>query len=351
MTSDQIFLLTCALREDSTLRAKLNTSLRELTDLPEYVEWQSTALQSRPFYLPFAFDSQTLTDVGLATSGILAVRVNLHLGQVFITDGVWTDGRFRAFPFHDESVTLVQFAQKLGWASHSDVVLDLAGGCGHSAWSFKAAHQVLLDINPRALAYAEVNRLLNELPADQYGEHLNDIRTGIPSALAAGSQKGVLVVANMPFGPAPSKTALPLTTNGGNNGLALQEATLAALQKLRAEMPTGVPLRALVMGLSPGNQAANSWELPRLANQFFDADFFAWEILADEALFRLNGARAMPNPCPAIQALPAAADCRLYTPDLRMRDTRREEFVSLATSLADAGTPDLAYGVVALEVL
>ena len=59
------------------------------------------------------------------------------------------------------------------------------------------------DINPRALAYAAVNRALNGIPGQDCVLALNDIRAGIPRAVLPGRDEHVLILANMPFGPAP----------------------------------------------------------------------------------------------------------------------------------------------------
>ena len=61
---------------------------------------------------------------------------------------------------------------------------------------------------------------------------LNDIRDGIPKAIARGLDGNVLIVANMPFGPAPNLNALPLTSNGGKSGADLQIAAYDAVAGL-----------------------------------------------------------------------------------------------------------------------
>ncbi len=54
----------------------------------------------------------------------------------------------------------------------------------------------------------------------------------------------VLLVANMPFCPAPRRSDLPLTSYGGPAGMDLQVATFEALKRLRGELPARVVVRA-----------------------------------------------------------------------------------------------------------
>ena len=146
----------------------------------------------------------------------------------------------RVFPFCDESAALVGFAHKAGLAEWSDWTLDLATGCGHNAMVL-GGRSLAFDINPRALAYATANRALNGIPGRDCVLALNDIRDGIPQAVASGLDGHVLILANMPFGPAPSQDALPLTSNGGESGADLQIATYRAIADLARGSAQPVP--------------------------------------------------------------------------------------------------------------
>jgi hypothetical protein len=227
--------------------------------------------------------------------------------------------------------------------------VDLAGGCGHSALSFDAKAQYLLDINPRALAYAELNILLNALDRRRYQCVLNDIRHGICS-LPVDETCTVLVVANMPFGPAPRSGDLPLTSYGGQAGMDLQVATFQALKRLRRELPGQVALRALVMGVSLGDSQADSWDLHREAAAHFGVESVRWFSLDNEPLFRIDGRRMLSNPSRVRIGLPALADCRLYNPDPNQRAERKAAFQQLAYEHEARATPDIVYGVVAVAL-
>ena len=302
---------------------------------------------------PKASETQTAKDIsewlGVISEQRLLVCVNDHDGRLFVTDGVWADSAYRAFPFNDESAALIGLARKLGWSDDADVIVDLAGGCGHSALSFDAKAQYLLDINPRALAYAAMNTLLNALDPQRYRCVLNDIREGIGSLPVDEETCVVLLVANMPFGPAPRRSDLPLTSYGGPSGMDLQVATFEALKRLRGELPARVVIRALVMGVSVGDARADRWHLHREAASHF-GDRVRWIGMDEELLVRIDGRRALSNPSPVRDALPAAADCQLYNPDPDKRAERRAAYQQLAREHESHGNPDIAYGAVAVEL-
>ena len=350
MNTDQLFLVSTHLREQVGLAGALNSELRTILATPEYLFWGNSVQQARPFVLAEGAPVPALESVGLVDGGVLAVRVNLHHERVFITDGVWAPADFRAFPFHDESRALLACASETGWLQRAGVLYDLAGGVGHSALACSRPLQVLLDINPRALAYAEVNKLINGLDPARYLSILNDIRTGVPSGPALASQAPVLVLANMPFAPAPARGDLPMTSNGGVSGLDLQLATFRALQKLRAEVPDQVPIQALVMGMTLGDARAGRWELEDLAASIFGRSPVRWHLQPEEPLARVDGARKLENPSPVTLALPALAECTLYGPDVLSRAKKRIAFSQLAAQHAAAGNPDIAYGIVSVEL-
>ncbi len=179
LTTDQLFLLACQLRDTPSTAAKARQELASLVAHPAYRAWRTSLGQARPFVPPAELELPTLAALGVISEQRLLVCVNDHDGRLFVTDGVWVDPAYRAFPFNDESAALISLARKLGWSDDADVIVDLAGGCGHSALSFDAKAQYLLDINPRALAYAELNMLLNALDRQRYRCVLNDIREGI----------------------------------------------------------------------------------------------------------------------------------------------------------------------------
>jgi hypothetical protein len=157
------------------------------------------------------------------------------------------------------------------------------------------------------------------------------------------------VLANMPFAPAPDRGALPLTSNGGQDGMDLQLSTFQALAQLRERLPASTRIRALVLGLSVGSAAENRWKLHRSAGDLFGTQA-SWQTLRGHELLRIDGARTAHNPSPIDFALPAIADCSLFTPEPSARPGKRAAFAALAAMHREQGNTDLAYGVVSLEL-
>ena len=331
----------------------LREALGAIAATPRYQQWSHGSLQIEPFLLAPGDGAGPVRDAGLCESSRLRMRINVHAGRVFLTDGVWTPPDVRVFPFCDESATLLDFAERSGWSRSASCILDLAGGAGHSAWSFDRPLQVLLDVNPRALAYAELNRHLNELDPKRYVAQLNDIRGGIvlPQRLGIGSAglDEILVLANMPFAPSPKRGLMPLTSDGGACAVDLQVATFRALSELSRCLPRRTRIRAIVLGLSPGCAAKNRWLLETEAVRIFGAAQVRWHRV-DEPLLRIDGRRAVANPAPTAEALQAITSCTLYHPEPRQRAMTRKAYEALAQAHLLEGHTDLAYGFVTLKV-
>jgi hypothetical protein len=348
LSTDTLFLAARLLRSSPQFAERVREAMRALCTAPAYRTWREGPGQASRFRLAADASADALTEVGFAAAGELLVRVNERDGRLFATDGVWVDAERRVFPFDDESGTLLRLARRLGWSS-PDAVIDLACGCGHSAFGFDAAQRVMLDVNPRALAYAEVNRILNEVPNASTFIAQSDVRDGVPRALVRGLLGSVLVIANMPFGLAPRPGVLPLTSDGGEDGLALQDAVLESLAALRRELPKTTRLQALMLGLTAGSAAESRWEWPRRVAATFGDGRARWSLLHDETVLRIDGRRTGVNPSPLRDALPALADCTLYVSDAE-RESVREAYRALATRHEAAGRPDLAYGAVDVEL-
>jgi len=129
----------------------------------------------------------------------------------------------------------------------------------------------------------------------------------------------------------------------------LQRATFAALRELAVHTRGRARMRALVMGLSLGDSASNRWMLHDEAGAQFGEERVSWHTCASP-LLRIDGRRAMANPSPAGIALPAIADCTLYHNGPDRRAAVRKLWEATAQKHAAGGHPDLAYGIVALEL-
>jgi hypothetical protein len=345
LSTDDIFLLSAQLSSDAGFSQALNEQLRDILALPSYHAWLGTLAEAEPFTLPSSINMLLLETARLARTGHLLVKLNRSGNGIFLTDGVWVEQSVRVFPFCDESTALVSFVHKAGLTEWADWTLDLATGCGHNAMAL-SGRRVAFDINPRALAYAGANRALNRITTRDCVLALNDIRDGIPQAVASGLDGHVLVLANMPFGPAPSQDALPLTSNGGESGADLQIATYRAVADLVHAAGRKVSVRACLMGLTVGDHSTNRWEIVDMAIAQFGAAHVRWHLLDKEHVFRIDGIRQLGNPAPVTIALPGLASCRLYTPCDRARSAKVAAFADLARRHEMRGNPDIAYGIV-----
>jgi hypothetical protein len=345
LSTDDIFLLSTELASDATLSRALNDQLRAIYASPSYLDWLGTIAEAEPFALSDAADIPLLERSRLACAGRLLAKLNRTAAGIFLTDGVWIAPQVRVFPFCDESVALIGFVQKAGLAGWADWTLDLATGCGLNAMAL-AGPSLAFDINPRALAYASVNRVLNGIPGEDCVLALNDIRDGIPKAVGPDLKGHLLVLANLPFGPSPSLDALPLTSNGGESGADLQIAAYRAIKRLIQSAKGRFSVRAFLMGLSVGDNEANRWDLVERAVEMFGVDRVKWHLLSEEHVFRIDGVRQLANPAPVAIAMPGLASCRLYTPNENERVSKIASFADLAKRHQERGNPDIAFGIV-----
>jgi hypothetical protein len=345
LSTDDIFLLSMELASDARFGRLLGDQLRAIQASSPYRDWLGTLAEVEPFVLSDMADVPLLERARLARSGRLLAKLNRTGDGIFLTDGVWVEPSVRVFPFCDESAALIGFVRKTGLAGWAGWTLDLATGCGLNAMAL-GGRSFALDINPRALGYAAVNRALNGIPGEDCVLVLNDIRDGIPKGVVPGLDEHVLILANMPFGPAPSPDALPLTSNGGESGADLQMAAYCAVERFVRSAKGRFSVRACLMGLTVGDHAAGRWDIVERAIERFGADRVRWHLLSGEHVLRIDGVRQLGNPAPVAIALPGLASCRLYTPDESERIAKIAAFADLARRHQARGNPDIAYGIV-----
>jgi hypothetical protein len=198
MQTDHLFLLTRVLCADAAMARELRGFLQRVHDHPAYCAWANGLGQARPFERDMALSQAIPAESPLVREGRLLVKVNRVGGHIALTDGVWADSRTRAFPFADESTALLALLAQLGWSPWPELTVDLATGCGHNLLGMQAGQTLGLDINPRALAYAELNRALNELAPAEHSFAFNDICSGLPSLLECHPALQACAAAGLP---------------------------------------------------------------------------------------------------------------------------------------------------------
>ncbi|MBA3595466.1 MAG: hypothetical protein H0W47_17000 [Polaromonas sp.] len=341
--TDHIFLATSALADDTGLRDAVLRELRAIVASAAYLDWSAGLAQLQPFEPGGALRGGALSQVGLLRDRRLCVRVNTVERELLLTDGVWVDARLRVFPFPDESAAIHRYCLARNLVADADAVIDLATGSGHNLAHFAPETPSFgMDINPRALAFFGLNQRLNGRRAGV--ACLNDIRRGFADIVPFPEARRPLVLGNMPFGLAPTREMLALTSDGGETGLALQRHAFEAVARFR-QTPCGRRARVVMLGYSVGNATEGSWEMVKLARDIVGAEGLRWEILAGEGLVRVDGQRIMANPAPLSPALQAAGGCGLYHRD---PTAVRAIYAELAERLEARGMPDLSYLVVEL---
>lgn len=347
ISTEELFLAGMKLKSAPLFSAEVAGALSEILDAPDYASWTGSVREAVPFRPGESTFRKVLDEVGFVANGQLHVKVNRVRGRPFVTDGVWVDPRWRAFPFSDESNTLLAHARaNVGWP---DWTLDLATGCGHNVLGFEGEERRIgFDVNPRALAYAAINRALNGIDPKRQGFVLNDICDGLPPYVRSGLNGRMLILANMPFGLAPNREALPLTSNGGSSGANLQIFTFLAIRELAAANPQ-LDIRACLMGMTVGNRRTGRWEVVEKARECFGADNIRWTLLEDEKVFRVNGVRELDNPVALKVALPRITECQLYVKDSE-RSEQRVAYERLALQHEEMGNPDVSYGIVDVRI-
>ena len=284
-----------------------------------------------------------LAQIGLLRQQSLCVRINTVNRDILVTDGVWVDARLRVFPFSDESAAIHRYCINRGLVADTDAVIDLCTGSGNNLAHFPLEIPSFgMDINPRALAYFQLNQRLNGRMNSV--ACLNDIRRGFADIFPYTEARHPLVLGNLPFGLAPTRSMLALTSDGGETGLALQRAAFEAVANFR-RTTCGRRARVVMLGYSVGNAAEGTWEMVDLARRILGTEGLNYSILTDEGLARVDGKRIMPNPSPLSSALHAAGGCGLYHRD---PVPIRAIYAKLAERLEARGMPDLSYLVVEL---
>jgi hypothetical protein len=154
----------------------------------------------------------------------------------------------------------------------------------------------------------------------------------------------------MPFALAPDATAMPLTSNGGSAGADLQFASFLAVKNFAAQVGLRVSTKALFMSMSVGNARANRWQVVEQARRCFDPEMVRWRLLQGEKILRVDGVRELANPVALRAAVPRIATCSLYTPDANRRARLLEAYAQLADSHEDEGNPDIAFGIIEVNL-
>lgn len=204
-----------------------------------------------------------LARAGLLCNGRMRVRVSLRCSQVFVTDPDGPDAI-------DTAAHLMQLARQ-AWGV-PDVLLDLRCGGGEVALSTEAPLRLMLDRDVRALAFVDLNRLLNGIPESRTLIGLADLRMGLPRLALAALSGTVVCIAVLP-------SESPDARDADAESRSLQQAALDAIAAARRTMPRTARLRALI-GLSGAQRADDGGHcLAERGAAAFGAHRVRWSVL------------------------------------------------------------------------
>ena len=339
----------------------LRKILEQIYNLYEYKEWlkdgqfaPSSDLSGR-FILPTNFgiklkDKKWLLEgLGLVNGGLLEVKIASACGKIHLTDGSWVDPKVRVYPFTSESNIICDYfyANPKG---EPDLLIDPACGCGHHSLGLDTIpEKVSFDINLRALAYARINALLNDMSQMLTG--LNDLRNGLPKSLNTMTTKETLITINMPFAIFPRdpnlSNAISLTKDGGDLGVAFTLASFRDVKELVDHADNMQHIRCIIQFYSLGNVDKDEWEVVEYARELFGLDTLSYNILSNEKMWRVNGKKEQSNPMP-LDRLKLKADCRHTFSESRAENARKG-YIELENLFRKNGYTHLSYILMDIE--
>ena len=259
--TDDLMRLVCEVRRSMATAWAMRAELLSLGADPGYVEWKGAWTSQRSFQVPEAYCRGALARNGLVREGFLCVAIRLRRTQVFVSD---TPG---ASSGGERISALLGLLARRAWSS-PDVVFDPCCGTGEVALSVEAPMRLMLDRDPRTLAFADLNRVLNGVPETRTLLGMADLRLGLPRLALAGLSGTALYLAHLPPpGARPPEKA---------EADALGRSTIDTIAAVRRSMPRTARLRVLLGLDEPSDGACPEQSLLARAAQTFGAERVSW---------------------------------------------------------------------------
>jgi hypothetical protein len=289
----------------------------------------------RPFHVKG--DWKCLRALGIVRASRLQVRINKIGNRYFLTDGPWLNHRFAAFPYSEEAESLLDHAYQEKLHLWADTIVDMSAGCGHTPLGMETdADRHVYDINSRALAYARLNALINQLPQSRVSIAFNDVKRSLPLSLLSSGGRKILFLFNTPFVPNPSPSsleAMPISVDGGAEGEDLQVRSFEVVADFQRRFPEK-QVQALFLTWSFGRFRDGFWELQAKCDQILNArtEWSYASFLPEEP----------GNGCDVQENFDYLQDSNWL---LRKDPLISESFAQLANAQAAKGFNQLGYGV------
>jgi hypothetical protein len=321
-------------------------------------KYQGEWIENEEFVTPFAIPDEigtenqnikwTLDRLGLIKGNELQVKITTVKEKILFTDGLWVPGLYRVFPFTDENEQILRYIHsEEGLSEWPDVLIDPATGCGHHVCAMShIPRKIAADVNARAVAYCDMNRILNRV--ENTFVLIHDIRDGMPVIEPRNLSGNVLFMINMPFALEPAKDILPLSARGGETGARMTFEALRALKKFTEENEGNAKIRALVLNYSVGNDNEDRWEIKSKAEELFGEKSVCYKILRDQKMWRVNGKKEQGVPMP-VESIKMKAECKYYVNDLK-RSEAEEGYINLEKKLLRAGWDVVGYGILDIGI-
>lgn len=352
MPTESLHTIKLQLRDHPKTIEKVISYAKMVLNHSKYKEWLDGPEQGGPFPVPpdLSADNQalkrTFDELGLIVDDILLVKITQISDKICFTDGLWVPKEFRVFPFSDESQRLLEYVRARGLCDWPDILIDPATGCGHHINAMAHVKQkVAADYNSRAVAYCDLNRLLNG--TDNAIVCVNDIQCGLPMIEPTIEHKKILLMVNMPFALSPSENTLPLSADGGETGARMTFKALDALKRFAEENGARSAIRAILLHYSVGNEAADQWEVLDKAVSLFGQDNIEHTILRGHGMWRVRGKKEQRNPMD-VKYLSLKADDPWYVTPSKSEQVK-QGYELLAQKLLHKGWTHVGYGILDIK--
>lgn len=352
LTLDELEKLWLALRDPMTLLC-FRQCIWEHVNNTAYRQWMQKGRYQGVPYRPESNDAfaRMFSELGLLDEK-RQLRVQLHEYQEhrhFLTDTPAVPDDVQVFPWLDESMKIAWFVRRK-WPGWGQYWVDPMCGAGYHNIILEGqpADRISMDVNPRAVAFARINSLLNNVPLST---RVREARRGLLQVLEESNiayNRQVLVMVNPPLSLSPYPDFLTHYADAAETGAGLSMDYLNTVRDACARYRN---LRLCQLVYTVGNPETNRWQLHDYAQKVFRADRVSFELVTGCQLWRVNRIKVENNPMP-LSRLRRKAECVQEVEGTREeRRQLAQDYDALAARLKEKfGATHLACGILTVDV-
>ncbi len=156
---------------------------------------------------------------------------------------------------------------------------------------------------------------------------------GFPSMLPITGN--TLILANVPFAPAPCESVLAVNSDGGPTGADLQRASFRLVRDFHEQ--NRIPVKACFVTWTVGNLKNNKWEIPEICRTMFAPAEIRWTLIDHE-----YDAPELSNPAPVSAMLRHLSHSQ---DSVTTHLDSEEEYARLENILTMNGYTHIAFGI------